>query len=116
MSRPLARPHSLNIEDVVWDRLVEHSGKRGESASAFTNLVLRDALGLIPHSGPEIEYVPGDIPRSANKIPTQAFDPKTIAGVKTGRQLFEERKAEEARKMYLRSHPEDESQDAEDLL
>ena len=76
MARPLQRPHSLYIEDTLWNRLVEHSARRGESASQFTNLVLRDALGTIPHDGPAKEYVPGDISRSATKPEGETISPK----------------------------------------
>jgi hypothetical protein len=47
-NRPLARAHSLYIEDFVWNHLTEHAAKRGESASQFTNGVLRAALSLEP--------------------------------------------------------------------
>lgn len=74
MSSIQRRGHTLIIEDSVWDRLVEHSGKRGESASQFTNLVLKDALGMIPHDGPAKEYVPGDIGRAASVTPAKEDD------------------------------------------
>jgi hypothetical protein len=65
------RGHTLIIEDSVWDRLLEHSTNRGESASQFTNIVLKDALGLLPHDGPAREYVPGDIFASGSVDPAR---------------------------------------------
>lgn len=72
MSRSLSRPHTLNIEDQVWDNLVSHSSKRGESASQFTNLVLKDALGMLSTS--TATYSPGDISVSAQKPPLELVE------------------------------------------
>jgi hypothetical protein len=76
-NRPLSRQHSLYIEDAVWDHLVDHTRQRGESASQFVNLVLTDALGMLPTSA-KAAYTPGDISASAFKAPTSStttFDP-----------------------------------------
>ena len=54
--KPLARQHSLYIEDAVWDNLVEHTRQRGESASRFVNGVVRSAIGMKTDERTQMEH------------------------------------------------------------